>query len=175
MDEDRKVIEELRETNATLKTQIIRLEKALNQAIANQDELRMNSSNETQKQKEIIEDLNKKIANYMSIVDGKNMELLNLQTALGQYYAEIEAKVNEMRQHYENIRFLCFRNRVLNLHITVFYPFFYLGTFSKRSGFGKRRMCKILRAFGCNFSLPFIIKIDLAYKLPFLLFAQPFS
>ncbi|XP_030457283.1 golgin candidate 3-like [Syzygium oleosum] len=92
MDEDRKVIEELRETNATLKTQIIRLEKALNQAIANQDELRMNSSNETQKQKEIIEDLNKKIANYMSIVDGKNMELLNLQTALGQYYAEIEAK-----------------------------------------------------------------------------------
>ncbi|KAI3411221.1 uncharacterized protein J3R85_018272 [Psidium guajava] len=92
MDEDRKVIEELRETIATQKTQIMRLEKALNQAIANQDELRMNSSNESQKQKEIIEDLNKKIANYMSILDGKNMELLNLQTALGQYYAEIEAK-----------------------------------------------------------------------------------
>lgn len=92
MDEDRKVIEELRETNVAQKTQIMHLEKALNQAIANQDELRMNSSNETQKQKEIIEDLNKKIANYMSIVDGKNIELLNLQTALGQYYAEIEEK-----------------------------------------------------------------------------------
>ncbi|KAF8017058.1 hypothetical protein BT93_H2311 [Corymbia citriodora subsp. variegata] len=92
MDEDRKVIEELREVNATQKTQIMRLEKALNQAIANQDELQMNRSNETQKQKEIIEDLNKKIANYMSIIDSKNMELLNLQTALGQYYAEMEEK-----------------------------------------------------------------------------------
>ena len=29
----------------------------------------------------------------MSTIDAKNTELLNLQTALGQYYAEIEAKV----------------------------------------------------------------------------------
>jgi hypothetical protein len=29
----------------------------------------------------------------MSTIESKNVELLNLQTALGQYFAEVEAKV----------------------------------------------------------------------------------
>jgi hypothetical protein len=37
--------------------------------------------------------LNKKLTNCISTIDAKNIELINLQTALGQYYAEIEAKV----------------------------------------------------------------------------------
>ncbi|KAG7025979.1 Golgin candidate 4, partial [Cucurbita argyrosperma subsp. argyrosperma] len=92
MDEDNRIIEELRKNNEHQRGQILQLEKALSQAIATQEEVEMYTNNELQKSKELIEDLNRKVANYMSIIDSKNIELLNLQTALGQYYAEIEAK-----------------------------------------------------------------------------------
>ena len=94
MDEDSKIIEELRQNNEYQRAQILNLEKALKQAIARQDEIKMLNSSELQKSKEIIDDLNKKLASYMNTLDAKNVELLNLQTALGQYYAEMEAKVN---------------------------------------------------------------------------------
>ncbi|KAM7276579.1 hypothetical protein ACFE04_018445 [Oxalis oulophora] len=92
MDEDSKIIEELKQKNEYLRTQIIQLEKALNQAMAIQEEAKMMSNNEIVKCKEVIDDLNKKLRNCMNTIDAKNLELLNLQTALGQYYAEIEAK-----------------------------------------------------------------------------------
>lgn len=92
MDEDSKIIEELRQNNEYQRAQILNLEKALKQAIARQDEIKMLNSSELQKSKEIIDDLNKKLASYMCTLDAKNVELLNLQTALGQYYAEMEAK-----------------------------------------------------------------------------------
>lgn len=92
MDEDSKVIEELRETNEHQRARIVYLEKALKQAVANQEEVKMIGNNEVQKLKEVVDDLNKKLAKCMSTIDAKNVELLNLQTALGQYYAEIEAK-----------------------------------------------------------------------------------
>ncbi|CAK9328811.1 unnamed protein product [Citrullus colocynthis] len=92
MDEDSRIIEELRYNNEYQRGQILHLEKALNQAITTQKEAEMYGNNELQKSKEIIEELNRKLVNYMSIIDSKNIELLNLQTALGQYYAEIEAK-----------------------------------------------------------------------------------
>ncbi|XVF73109.1 hypothetical protein PTKIN_Ptkin12aG0175100 [Pterospermum kingtungense] len=92
MDEDSKIIEELRENNEYQRAQIARLEKALKLAMANQEEVKMMNNNEIQKSKEIIDDLNKKLANCIRTIDAKNAELLNLQTALGQYYAEIEAK-----------------------------------------------------------------------------------
>lgn len=93
MDEDSKIIEELRENNEYQRAQILHLEKALKQAVANQEEVKMNNNSEIQKSKELIDDLNRKLANCMRTIDAKNVELLNLQTALGQYYAEIEAKV----------------------------------------------------------------------------------
>ncbi|KAL1134770.1 hypothetical protein V6Z11_A12G127400 [Gossypium hirsutum] len=92
MDEDSKIIEELRESNEYQRAQIARFEKALKLAMAGQEEAKMTNNNELQKSKEIIDDLNKKLANCMRTIDAKNVELLNLQTALGQYYAEIEAK-----------------------------------------------------------------------------------
>nr|TKS14478.1 hypothetical protein D5086_0000045520 [Populus alba] len=92
MDEDSKIIEELRQSNECQKAQILHLEKALKQAIAGQEEVRMMNSNEIQKSKEMTEDLKKKLANCMSTIESKNVELLNLQTALGQYFAEVEAK-----------------------------------------------------------------------------------
>ncbi|XVF22464.1 hypothetical protein REPUB_Repub12eG0175000 [Reevesia pubescens] len=92
MDEDSKIIEELRESNEYQRAHIGRLEKALKLAIANQEEVKMMNNNEIQKSQETIDDLNKKLANCIRTIDAKNVELLNLQTALGQYYAEIEAK-----------------------------------------------------------------------------------
>ncbi|XWS76950.1 hypothetical protein CRYUN_Cryun01aG0221900 [Craigia yunnanensis] len=92
MDEDSKIIEELRESNEYQRAQIANLEKALKLAMANQEEVKMMNNNEIQKSKEIIDDLNKKLANCIRTIDAKNVELINLQTALGQYYAEIEAK-----------------------------------------------------------------------------------
>ncbi|XP_021969284.1 golgin candidate 4 isoform X2 [Helianthus annuus] len=98
MDEDSKIIEGLREDNEILKAQIRHLEKSLNQAIAGQEEVRLTNNTELQKAKETIDDLNKKVASLRSTVDVKNVELLNLQTALGQYYAEIEAKEHLERE-----------------------------------------------------------------------------
>ncbi|KAA3475232.1 Golgin candidate 4-like protein [Gossypium australe] len=92
MDEDSKVIEELRERNEYQRAQVAHLEKALNMAMANQEEVKLMNNNEIQKSKEIIDNLNKKLSNCMRTIDAKDVELLNLQTALGQYYAELEAK-----------------------------------------------------------------------------------
>ncbi|XP_061360157.1 golgin candidate 3-like isoform X2 [Gastrolobium bilobum] len=92
MDEDSKIIEELRDSNNYLRAQISHLERTLKQATASQEKLKMENNNEILKSREIIDDLNKKLTNCMSTIDAKNIELLNLQTALGQYYAEIEAK-----------------------------------------------------------------------------------
>ncbi|RZB93819.1 Golgin candidate 3 isoform C [Glycine soja] len=92
MDEDFKILEELRDSNNYLRAQITHLERTLKQATASQEKLTMANDNEILKSREIIDDLNKKLTNCMSTIDAKNTELLNLQTALGQYYAEIEAK-----------------------------------------------------------------------------------
>ncbi|KAI4338388.1 hypothetical protein MLD38_023453 [Melastoma candidum] len=92
MDEDRRIIEELREKTAHQNSQILLLENALEQAKASQDQLKMLNSSDALKHKETVDVLNRKLANSASLVEAKNLEILNLQTALGQYYAEIEAK-----------------------------------------------------------------------------------
>lgn len=94
MDEDSKIIEELRQTNEYQRAQLLQLEKALKQAIAGQEDVRTLNDNELRKSKDAIEELNKKLANCLNTMEAQNVEVLNLQTALGQYYAEIEAKVN---------------------------------------------------------------------------------
>ncbi|KAI4328851.1 hypothetical protein L6164_021174 [Bauhinia variegata] len=94
MDEDSKIIEELRESNNYLRAQISHLEKTLKESIATKEELNMANNNELLKSKETIDDLNKKLTNCMSTIDAKNIELVNLQTALGHNYALIEAKEN---------------------------------------------------------------------------------
>ncbi|PIN20186.1 hypothetical protein CDL12_07148 [Handroanthus impetiginosus] len=92
MDEDSKIIEELREINEHQRIQILRLEQALKQAIGSQEEIKLSRSQELKKAKETIDELNRKLTSCLSTIDAKNVEVLNLQTALGQYYAEIEAK-----------------------------------------------------------------------------------
>ncbi|CAA0820742.1 Golgin candidate 4 [Striga hermonthica] len=100
MDEDSKVIEELREINGHQRVQISRLEKALTQAIASQEDIKVSSSNELMRAKETIDELDRKLTSCLSTIDAKNMEILNLQTALGQYYAEIEAKERLIEELY---------------------------------------------------------------------------
>lgn len=92
MDEDTKIIEELRSENDYQKVHISRLEKALQQAISSQEDFKNLNENELKKSKEVIDELNRKVASCLSTIQMKNVEVLNLQTALGQYYAEIEAK-----------------------------------------------------------------------------------
>ncbi|XP_017442454.1 golgin candidate 3 isoform X2 [Vigna angularis] len=98
MDEDSKIIEELRDSNTYLTAQVSHLERTLKQALASLEELKMANNSEILKSREVINDLNKKLTNCMSTIDAKNIELLNLQTALGQYYAEIEAKEHLERE-----------------------------------------------------------------------------
>ncbi|KAJ6800991.1 golgin candidate 4-like [Iris pallida] len=92
MDEDSKNIEELRATTEYQKCHILQLEKALKQELAKKEELENLKNDELHKSQEIIDGLTQKLAKCMSLVDSKNSELQNLQTALGQYYAESEAK-----------------------------------------------------------------------------------
>ncbi|KAL3536762.1 hypothetical protein ACH5RR_000128 [Cinchona calisaya] len=92
MDEDIKIIEELRANNDYQKSQILHLEKSLTQALTSQEELKLSNEKEIKKSKEIIDELNRKLQSCMGMIENKNVEVLNLQTALGQYYAEIEAK-----------------------------------------------------------------------------------
>ncbi|CAN6905698.1 unnamed protein product [Brassica oleracea var. botrytis] len=96
MDEDSQLIEELRQTNEYQRSQISQLERTLKQAMANQEDNRLSNDNQNRKLKETIDDLNLKLTNCLRTIESKNVELLNLQTALGQYYAEIEAK-----EHFE--------------------------------------------------------------------------
>ncbi|KAJ8458647.1 hypothetical protein OPV22_031573 [Ensete ventricosum] len=92
MDEDSKMIEDLRANCDQQRAQVLQLEKALRQEIAKTEELKKLKNDELRNSNETISDLKQKLANCMSIVNSKNVELLNLQTALGQYYAESEAK-----------------------------------------------------------------------------------
>lgn len=93
MDEDGKLIEQLQQNNEYLRAQILHLETALKQSATSQEEVKSSNDNELKKSKETIDELNGKLASCLSVIEAKNIEILNLQTALGQYYAELEAKV----------------------------------------------------------------------------------
>ncbi|XP_062195844.1 golgin candidate 4-like isoform X2 [Phragmites australis] len=92
MDEDSKLIEELRVMCEQRRAHIMQLERALKVEMAKQEESKNIINEEHQRSNEQIEDLKYKLASCMSALESKNVELLNLQTALGQYYAESEAK-----------------------------------------------------------------------------------
>ncbi|KAG2258828.1 hypothetical protein Bca52824_078122 [Brassica carinata] len=97
MDEDSQLIEELRQTNEYQRSQISQLERTLKQAMANQEDNRLSNDNQNRKLKETIDDLNLKLTNCLRTIESKNVELLNLQTALGQYYAKSKLRL----EHFE--------------------------------------------------------------------------
>jgi len=92
MDEDSKLIEELRVICEQQRARIVQLERALKVEITKQEENKRIINEEHQRSNEQLEELKYKLASCTSALESKNVELLNLQTALGQYYAESEAK-----------------------------------------------------------------------------------
>ncbi|XP_037460739.1 golgin candidate 3-like isoform X2 [Triticum dicoccoides] len=92
MDEDSKVIEELRAICEQQRAHIVQLERALKVEMTKQEESKKTINDERSRSNEQIEDLQYKLANCMNALESKDEELLNLQSALGQYYAESEAK-----------------------------------------------------------------------------------
>lgn len=92
MDEDSKLIDELRVCCEQQRAHIMQLERALKVEIAKQEESKKIINEEHRRSNEQIEDLKYKLANCMNALESKNVELLNLQTALGQFYADSEAK-----------------------------------------------------------------------------------
>ena len=99
MDEDSKLIEELRVICEQQRAHIVQLERALKVEITKQEENKRIINEEHQRSNEQLEELKYKLASCMSALESKNEELLNLQTALGQYYAESEAKVIEFLEY----------------------------------------------------------------------------
>ena len=99
MDEDSKLIEELRVICEQQRAHIVQLERALKVEIAKQEENKRIINEEHQRSNEQLEELKYKLASCTSALESKNEELLNLQTALGQYYAESEAKVIEFLEY----------------------------------------------------------------------------
>lgn len=92
MDHDSAHITELQAQLDARNDRILQLEKFLAHAIANQEEIKKSNIDELQKANEVISDLRQKLAGCVSVLESKNVELQNLQTVLGQYYAESEAK-----------------------------------------------------------------------------------
>lgn len=92
MDEDSKVIEELQAICEQQRGHTVQLERALKGEMAKQEECKKIINDEHLRSNKQVEDLKYKLANCMNALESKDVELLNLQTALGQYYAETEAK-----------------------------------------------------------------------------------
>jgi hypothetical protein len=77
----------------------------------------------------------------MSTIESKNVELLNLQTALGQYFAEVEAKVIFASVSYR----LCLMSCSLQVVFLTIVPVVVVvvvlsGIFGATVGFDKRRI-----------------------------------
>ena len=93
MERDGKLIKELQQKADASIMRAMRLEQNLAQTLATQEDV--NKRNDIQL-KEVHQEnltLKKKLSSCMSALESKDSELTNLQAALGQYYAESEAKV----------------------------------------------------------------------------------
>ncbi|KAJ3683382.1 hypothetical protein LUZ60_013609 [Juncus effusus] len=86
------IMEELEIKIEDQNSRIVQLERALRQETVKKEEIKALKDQEIQKLNELVNGLNRKLASCVSNLELKNTELVNLQTALGQYYAESEAK-----------------------------------------------------------------------------------
>ncbi|KAJ3709364.1 hypothetical protein LUZ61_013069 [Rhynchospora tenuis] len=86
------IIEELEATVENQKAHIVQLERSLRKEMSKKEEIKALREEEIQKSNDLINNLRQKLSSCMSSLESKNSELVNLQTALGQYYAESEAK-----------------------------------------------------------------------------------
>jgi capsule polysaccharide export protein KpsE/RkpR len=93
MDQDREQIAELKARTEVSESLVVQLQQALNQAHTELAEVTKSSADGLQQSSKEILVLKQKLASCIAALDSKDIELSNLQSALGQYYAESEAQV----------------------------------------------------------------------------------
>ncbi len=93
MDQDREQIAELKVRTEVSESLVVQLQQALNQAHTELAEVTKSSADGLQQSSKEILVLKQKLASCIAALDSKDIELSNLQSALGQYYAESEAQV----------------------------------------------------------------------------------
>ncbi|CAK9260796.1 unnamed protein product [Sphagnum jensenii] len=92
MDQDREQIAELKVRTEVSESLVVQLQQALNQAQTELAEVTKSSADGLQQSSKEILVLKQKLASCIAALDSKDIELSNLQSALGQYYAESEAQ-----------------------------------------------------------------------------------
>ncbi|CAK9201998.1 unnamed protein product [Sphagnum troendelagicum] len=92
MDQDREQIAELKVRTEVSESLVVQLQQALNQAQTELAEVTKSSADGLQQSSKEILVLKQKLASCITALDSKDIELSNLQSALGQYYAESEAQ-----------------------------------------------------------------------------------
>ncbi|CAM6051160.1 unnamed protein product [Sphagnum compactum] len=92
MDQDREQIAELKARTEVSESLVVQLQQALNQAHTELAEVTKSSADGLQQSSKEILVLKQKLASCIAALDSKDIELSNLQSALGQYYAESEAQ-----------------------------------------------------------------------------------
>ena len=93
MERDGKLIKELQQKADASIMRAMRLEQNLAQTLATQEDVNKRNAIQLEEAQQENLTLKKKLSSCMSALESKDSELTNLQAALGQYYAESEAKV----------------------------------------------------------------------------------
>jgi hypothetical protein len=97
MDQDSEQIADLQTRADTSTARAVKAEHSLAVALADLNEARKVRKEELSKATEEISMLQQKLASCIAALESKDVELSNLQSALGQYYAESEAQVISVR------------------------------------------------------------------------------
>ncbi|KAL2621254.1 hypothetical protein R1flu_001459 [Riccia fluitans] len=92
MDQDSEQIADLQARADANLARALHAEQALSQALSELSESRRHIKEESRRTSEEIETLQRKLSSCISAIESKDIELSNLQSALGQYYAESEAQ-----------------------------------------------------------------------------------
>ncbi|KAG6543039.1 hypothetical protein Mapa_015535 [Marchantia paleacea] len=92
MDQDSEQIADLQARAESNLARALHAEQALSQALSELSEARRHSKEEFRRTSEEIEALQHKLSSCLGALESKDVELSNLQSALGQYYAETEAQ-----------------------------------------------------------------------------------
>ncbi|XP_024534611.1 golgin candidate 4-like [Selaginella moellendorffii] len=98
MDRDSEQIAILEGKFSATCARVIQLEQALAQALSSQTDTSKRLNEDLQASKVEIESLKSKLVNSYSVLEARNKEIANLQVALGQYYAETDAKERLQRE-----------------------------------------------------------------------------
>lgn len=96
MDQDSEQIADLQARADSNLARALHAEQALSQALSELSEAKRHSKEEYRRTSEEIEALQHKLSSCLAALESKDVELSNLQSALGQYYAETEAQVRNV-------------------------------------------------------------------------------